>query len=53
MKNPILVLAEKWRGWSKVQRGLVVVFAVGFGVALIGTRPMARMAPTDKAVSAS
>jgi len=52
MKNPILVLAEKWRGWSKVQRGLVVVFAVGFGVALIGTRPMARMAPTDKAVSA-
>ena len=22
MKNPILALLEKWRKWSKVQRGL-------------------------------
>jgi hypothetical protein len=29
MKNPILVVAEKWRGWSKVQRGLVAVLAAG------------------------
>jgi len=52
MRNPILVVAEKWRGWSKVQRGLVVVLAVGLCVVFVGNRPMAMMAPKDKAVSA-
>jgi len=52
MKNPILVLGEKWRGWSKVQRGLVVVLVVGFGVVFVGSRPRALMVPRDKAVSA-
>ena len=49
MRNPILVVAEKWRGWSKVQRGLVVVLAMGLCVVFVGNRPMARR---DKAVSA-
>jgi hypothetical protein len=52
MKNPILVMAEKWRRWSKVQRGLVVVLAVGLGIVLVGSRPLAMMTPRDKAVSA-
>ena len=52
MKNPILVLAERWRGWSKAQRGLVVVMVVGLGVVVVGNRPLGMMAPKDKAVSA-
>jgi Domain of unknown function (DUF4349) len=52
MKNPIAVLAEKWRAWSKVQRGLVVVLAIGLGVVLVGSRPMGMMSNRSKAVSA-
>lgn len=52
MKNPILVLAEKWRGWSKVQRGLVVVMAVGLGLVAAGNRRFGMMSPADRAVSA-
>src|SRR5215510_11959054 len=36
MKNPILRVAEKWRGWSKVQRGLVAVLGVGLCLMLLG-----------------
>jgi hypothetical protein len=36
MKNPILVLAEKWRGWSKAQRGLVVLLVVGLCLMVAG-----------------
>ena len=32
MKNPISVLAERWRRWSKVQRGLAVLLAAGITV---------------------
>jgi Domain of unknown function (DUF4349) len=39
MKNPILVLAEKWRGWSKVQRGLAVLLAAGLCLVAAGNRP--------------
>ena len=52
MKNPILPLAEKWRGWSKMQRGMVVVLAVGFGLVFVGSRPRTKTGPRDKAVSA-
>jgi hypothetical protein len=52
MKNPIFVLAEKWRGWSKVQRGLVVVLAAGLGLVYVGNLPMRMMGPQHKAVSA-
>lgn len=55
MKNPILRLAEKWRGWSRVQRGLLVALAAGFCLMVVGKReqPMiARIAPTQSAVSA-
>jgi len=55
MKNPILLLAEKWRGWSKVQRGLLVVLAAGLCLMVAGKReqPMiSRMAPAETAVSA-
>ena len=51
MKNPILVLAEKWRAWSKVQRGLVVVLAVGFCLVVVGSRQRAVVLPST-AVSA-
>jgi hypothetical protein len=52
MKNPISVLAEKWRSCSKVQRRLVVVLAVGFALVFVGSRPRKLMGPRDKAVSA-
>jgi len=52
MKNPILVLAEKWRGWSKVQRGLVVVLALGLCFVVFGSRSSRMMAPANTAVSA-
>src|SRR5262245_43010982 len=52
MKNPILVLAEKWRGWSKVQRGLVVVFAGGLCLVVVGNRPSKMTVDEHKAVSA-
>ena len=51
MKNPILVLAEKWRGWSKVQRGLAVLLAAGLCLVVAGNRPR-NMASENKAVSA-
>jgi hypothetical protein len=52
MKNPILLVAEKWRGWSKVQRGLVVVLGVGLCLTVLGTRPMSKFAPAQPTVSA-
>jgi hypothetical protein len=45
MRNPILVVAEKWHGWSKVQRGLLVVLAVGLCVVVVGTANRAPKAP--------
>jgi Domain of unknown function (DUF4349) len=51
MKNPILVLAEKWRGWSNVQRGLAVLLAAGLCLVVAGNRPR-NMASEHKAVSA-
>jgi hypothetical protein len=50
MKNPILVLVEKWRGWSKAQRGLAVLLAVGLGLAVAGNR--GRNAVQHTAISA-
>ncbi len=52
MKNPILALTEKWRGWSKVQRGLVVLLALGLCVVVFGSRTSRMMAPASTAVSA-
>jgi Domain of unknown function (DUF4349) len=55
MKNPILLVAEKWRGCSKVQRSLVVVLGVGLCLTLLGKRadrPMNSIAPAQPAVSA-
>jgi hypothetical protein len=36
MKNPILLLTEKWRESSKVQRGLMVVLAAGLCLMVVG-----------------
>jgi DNA repair exonuclease SbcCD ATPase subunit len=52
MKNPILVVAEKWRGWSKVQRGMVVVLAVAFCALVVGRRQSRTIAPNNTAISA-
>ena len=52
MKNPIVVMVERWRGWSRAQRGLLVVLAVSLCVVVVGNRPLAMMGPKDKAVSA-
>ena len=38
MKNPILLVAEKWRGWSKAQRALVVVLGAGLCLVMVGKR---------------
>jgi len=42
MKNPVVRVTEMWHGWSKVQRGLVVVGTVGLGLMAVGTanRPL-------------
>src|ERR1043166_9967573 len=53
MKNPILVLAEKWRGWSKVQRGLVVVLALGLCFVVFVSRSPRITPPANTAGSAS
>ena len=42
MKSPVLLVAEKWRAWSRAQRGLVVVLAAGLAVLVAGSRPMGR-----------
>jgi hypothetical protein len=52
MKNPVLVLVKKWRGWSKVQHGLVVVLTAGLGVLLVGNWPMRMKGPKDTAAPA-
>src|SRR5215470_8917129 len=54
MKNPILLLAEKWRGWSKVQRGLVLVLAAGLALMAVGKReqPLSKIDHAQTAVSA-
>ena len=52
MRNPILVVAEKWRGWSTVQRGLVVVMVVGVCAMVVGNRPMRMASHEHTAVSA-
>ena len=45
MKNPIPLVAEKWRGWSKVQRGVVVVLGVGLCLVVLG-KPAGRRLPS-------
>jgi uncharacterized protein DUF4349 len=50
MRNPILVVAEKWRGWSKGQRGLVVVVTAGLCLMLVGTANRAPKALKDAPV---
>jgi Domain of unknown function (DUF4349) len=52
MRNPILLVAEKWRGWSRVQRGLLVVLAVVLCFVIVGNRPLRTMTPGSNAVSA-
>jgi len=56
MKNPIPLVAEKWRGWSKMQRGLVVVLGVGLCLVVLGKpagRPLpSRISPAKTTVSA-
>lgn len=56
MKNPIPLVAEKWRGWSKVQRGVVVVLGVGLCLVVLGKpagrRLPSRIAPAKTTVSA-
>src|SRR5215471_17360173 len=42
MKSPVLLVTEKWRAWSRAQRGLVVVLAAGLAVLVAGSRPMGR-----------
>jgi hypothetical protein len=50
MRSPILVVAEKWRGWSKGQRGLVVVATAGLCLMLVGTANRAPKALKDAPV---
>ena len=52
MKNPILVLAERWRRWSRAQRGLVAALAVGLVVLMAGGRWTRMMVPRGTAISA-
>jgi hypothetical protein len=52
VRNPILLVKEKWRGWSSVQRGLVMVLASGLGMVIVGSHQMRRMAPGPKGSSA-
>jgi len=46
MRNPILVVTEKWRGWSTGRRGLVIVGTAGLCLMLVGTANRAPKAPT-------
>jgi Domain of unknown function (DUF4349) len=50
MKNPILLLGERWRAWSKVQRGLVVALATGLCLMVVAKRALR---PADQAGPAS
>jgi|KBSMisStaDraftv2_1062788.scaffolds.fasta_scaffold40071_2 hypothetical protein len=46
MRNPIFAVSEKWRTWSKVQRGLVVVGAAGLCLMVAGTANRSLKPPT-------
>src|SRR5262252_4358898 len=48
MRNPILAVKEEWRGRSSVQRGLVMVLALGSSIVIVGSQQMRMLAPNSK-----
>ena len=48
MRNPIWAVKEKWRGWSRVQRGLVMVLALGSSIVIVGSQQMRMLVPNSK-----
>ena len=51
MRNPILLVAEKWRGWNRVQRTLVVVGTAGLCLMLVATATHAPKVPMKAAAT--